>query len=286
MKSLVAMVTGAGGPAGRAVSEYFQDVGIAVVRADMNVIPDSNSMRLPAASDQSFICALNQALAEAQIGLLIPTVTEELPRIAECRDSIRQKDCAVFLSDTEPVRIANDKWRTAQALVKHGLAVPRSYSGDSKQTLIEMVPFPMLSKPRCGRGGRGIELHADVSELPPVLSGDRIFQEFLPGHEYDVNLFGEPEGRTAACVVLKKTALKAGIIGNALSVQRVHEPDVAELAEAAVSALGLEGPIDIDVRRGLDGLPRILEINARVGANVRAAEEVLTTLVATWRRQQ
>ena len=84
---------------------------------------------------------------------------------------------------------------------------------------------------------------------------------------------------------MKKTALKDGIFGNALSVQRVHEPHIAQLARDAVSALNLEGPIDIDVRRGSDGQPRILEINARVGANVRAAEEVLAAILNRWRSQ-
>jgi carbamoyl-phosphate synthase large subunit len=226
---------------------------------------------------------LDRILGEAHVGLLVPTVTEELPKIAEFRDSIRRRSCAVFLSVKEAVLIANDKWHTAQALSKQGIAVPRSYSGNSREELLQTVPFPMLSKPRCGRGGRGIELHADVSELPLVLSSARVFQEFLPGDEYDVNLFGDPNGKSNACVVLKKTALKNGLVGNALSVQRVYEPDVVDLATAAVSALGLEGPIDIDVRRGRDGLPRILEINARVGANVRAAEEVLDNIVSSWR---
>ena len=279
------MVTGAGGPAGRAVSQYFQETGIAVMRADMNIAAGSDFTRLPAASDHEFIYALNRVLGRARVGLLVPTVTEELPKIADYRDTIRQRSCAVFLSASEPVRTANDKWLTVQALSNHGIAVPRSYSGDSRQTLIETIPFPMLSKPRCGRGGRGIELHATAGELPQALANDRIFQEFLQGDEYDVNLFCEPCGIASACVVLKKTALKNGVVGNALSVQRVHEPDVAELAKAAVSALRLEGPIDIDIRRGLDGQPRILEVNARVGANVRAAEEVLTAIVTNWRSQ-
>jgi predicted ATP-grasp superfamily ATP-dependent carboligase len=117
-----------------------------------------------------------------------------------------------------------------------------------------------------------------------VLSADRIYQEFLPADEYDVNLFAHPGGRNVTSVVLKKAALKDGLVGNALSVQRVNERDVAELAEAAVYALCLEGPIDIDIRRGIDGRPFILEINARVGANLRAAEEVLIEILASWRR--
>jgi predicted ATP-grasp superfamily ATP-dependent carboligase len=285
MKSAVAMVTGVGGPAGHAVSGYFHQIGIPVMCADMNMIDGPFSAQLPPASDKEFSRALEDILDRAEIRLLVPTVTEELPKVAERRDAIRLKSCAVFLSASESVRIANDKWETVRALSAHGIAVPRSYCGISKELLIETVPFPMLSKPRRGRGARHIELHMQANDLPPVPSTERIFQEFLPGKEYDVNLFANPGGDPVAAVVLEKTALKCGLVGNALAVQRVIEPDVAELAEAAVCALGLEGPIDIDIRRGTDGLPRILEINARVGANVRAAEEVLIAMLTNWRSQ-
>jgi carbamoyl-phosphate synthase large subunit len=170
-------------------------------------------------------------------------------------------------------------------LSENNIPVPSSYCGPSKDELMERIRFPMLSKPRWGRGGRGIAIHNGPASLPIEIRTDRIYQEFLPADEYDVNLFAAPGGRTVTSVVLKKTALKDGLVGNALSVQRVNERDIAELAEAAVRALSLEGPIDIDIRRDIDGQPFILEINARVGANVLSAQEVLNELVASWREQ-
>jgi len=281
------MVTGVGGPAGRAVSQYFQQNGIAVLCADMRPLDGPTNFRvLPPASDEKFVGALDQLLDEAEIGLLVPTVTEELPKVAEHREPIRRRDCALFVSPAQSVRVANDKWETARVLMEHGVPVPLSYCGHSRAELLETISCPILSKPRFGRGGRGIVIHKDTDDLPKCLSMDRVYQEFLPAEEYDVNLFAEPGGRTAASVVLKKTALRDGLVGNALSVERVDEPDVADLAEAAARVLSLEGPIDVDVRRGGDGRPFILEINARVGANVRAAEEVLIAMIASWRGQQ
>ncbi len=281
------MVTGVGGPAGRAVSKYFQQNDISVLCADMRPLDVRECFRLlPPASDEEFVGALDRLLDESEIGLLVPTVTEELPKVAEQRERIRRKNCALFVSPAQAVRVANDKWETACALMGHGVPVPASYSGGSKAELLQTISFPILSKPRIGRGGRGIAIHKGIDNLPEVLSTDRIYQEFLPNEEYDVNLFAEPGGATVASVVLKKTALKDGLVGNALSVKRVDEPDIAELAKAAVLALSLEGPIDVDVRRRGDGRPFILEINARVGANVCAAEEVLIAMIASWRGQQ
>lgn len=129
-------------------------------------------------------------------------------------------------------------------------------------------------------------IHKNDAELAERLSTDRVYQEFLSRDEYDVNLFVQPHGNSSVSVVLKKTMLKEGVVGNALAVERVEEKEVAELARRAVRALSLEGPIDIDIRRGKDGQPAILEINARVGANVRSAEEVLTAMMESWRSQR
>src|SRR5207245_5474939 len=86
---------------------------------------------------------------------------------------------------------------------------------------------PILTKPRIGRAGRVVLVHKHKGQLPDVISADRVYQEFLPGEKYDANLFAKPQGNTVA-VVLRKTALKEGIVGNALEVERVEEKEVAE----------------------------------------------------------
>ena len=242
-----------------------------------------NFRRLPPATDSEFMRALGQMVDAEEIELLVPTVTEELSSVAEQRDVIRRKGCAVFVSPPNAMRVANDKWITASTLLAAGIPVPRSYCGDVKEELVETIRFPALSKPRVGRGGRGILIHKTAEDLPDTLPADRVFQEFLPGQEYDVNLFADPGGIPVVSVVLKKAQLRNGMVGNAVAVERVEERDIAQLAERATRALSLEGPIDIDIRRGQDGRPAILEINARFGANVRSAEEVLVTMLTSWR---
>ncbi len=280
------LVTGVGGPAGRAVCGYLRERGVRMMGADMRSLEGESGLRLvPPAPDPGYLDALFSLLAEERVGWLIPTVTEELPVVAEHRDAIRKRGCTLLISPIDRVRIANDKWETARILAQHGVAVPRSYAGGAKAGLLEVLAAPILSKPRVGRGGRGVVIHATADDLPDRLPSDRIYQEFLPGDEYDVNLFADPGGSSVVTVVLRKTALKAGNVGNAAGVERVREGDVACLAEDAVRALSLEGPIDVDIRRGGDGRPAILEINARVGANVRSAHEVLEAMMAHWEAQ-
>jgi carbamoyl-phosphate synthase large subunit len=137
-----------------------------------------------------------------------------------------------------------------------------------------------------GRGARGVELYRTEREIPAALPRGRIYQEFLSGDEFDVNVFADAPGVPAVVVVLRKSALKFGDFGNAAAVERVEDREVGALAEAAVRSLSLEGPLDVDVRRGASGKPAILEINGRLGANVRSAEEVLDRMTASWRERQ
>jgi len=84
---------------------------------------------------------------------------------------------------------------------------------------------------------------------------------------------------------LQKTELKEGRVGNAVStvrVEGVEVRDVVETAIAAVEALDLIGPLDLDIRRDDSGTPVVLEINSRFGANSASAPELLSAVLLEW----
>ena len=285
MKTTV-LVTGVGGPAGRAGAAYFAGRGYRVVGTDVREVESAATrFRLvPLARDPGYPSALVDLAVAELATLVVPTVTEELPVVARIRPLLRERGIAVAISDAAGVDIANDKLLTAQVLARAGVAAPATWPGTmSGVEAAQRLTWPLLSKPRFGRGGRGVLVHRRLADLERVGADEVVWQAFLPGEEFDVNLFAERDGRVPVAVVLRKTGLKEGEVGNATGVERVDRPDIAALAAAAVRALRLEGPLDVDVRAGLDGKPSVLEINARLGANVLTAREVLDTLDDAWR---
>ncbi len=280
------LVTGVGGPAGRAASTYFAGRGYRVIGTDVREVA-SAATRLslvPLARDPTYPAAL-LALAVAEgATLLVPTVSEELPVVARLRPLLRERGVAASMSEPAGMDVANDKLLTAQALHAAGVAAPATFPGSTPGAeAARQLSLPMLSKPRFGRGGRGVLVHRSLAELARVGADEVVWQAFLPGEEFDVNLFVERDGRVPAAVVLRKTGLREGEVGNATGVERVERPDLAALAIAAARVLRLEGPLDVDVRLGLDGRPAVLEVNARLGANVLTAREVLHALDDAWR---
>jgi len=280
------VVTGVGGPAGRAAAEWFVRRGLSVVGADMREVPSPASAfhRLPAAVDPEFPASLLALAADHPGALLVPTVSEELPIVARLRPELLARGCALAIGSARGVEIAGDKLRTARTLAVRFVSVPQTIAAEMPRgELAAALGLPLLVKPRFGRGGRGVRVLRTAAEVASVPGDDVVFQEFIPGEEYDVNLFVERDGAIAAAVVLRKTALRDGDTGNAAGVERAEHEGVRQVAVLAARALDLCGPLDVDVRLRRDGTPAVLEVNARLGANALSAAEVLEALHDAWR---
>jgi len=280
------LVTGVGGPSGKAATIALQERGFFVVGADMASVPNQADqfVQVPAALDASYPDTLRRLIREHNITWLFPTVAEELGIVAELAAEFRAQGVAVFMSAPAGVHICQDKWETARALQARGIAVPRSAVGRADDPAVRALGFPVVSRPRVGRGGRGVVVHDAAGVAASV--AEPIWQEFISGIEYDVLLVLHPDKPHALimCQVFEKTELKEGRVGNAVGVKalNVTDPkaaDVAALAENAARALALVGPLDMDIRRGVDGVPRLLEINARIGAHALKAPAVFDVLV-------
>lgn len=282
------LITGIGGPAGKSALTYFRGKGATVIGTDVREVDiKADTFHIvPMAADPAFIPALLGIIRDERPSLFIPTVTEELSIVARLKEEIEGLGCLVYISPPGSVDIANDKFRTAEFMKSHGVPVPVTFDCKSpRELVIRELGFPFLAKPVFSRGGRGVVVYGSAEEVYADKRDGIIFQEFAPGEEFDVNLFIDKGGVLEAGVVLKKTLMKEGIVGNALGVERVEKDDIMKLGVKAAGLLGLEGPVDMDVRIRKDGVPALLEINARLGGNSLFAEEVLDGLMNSWKRR-
>jgi carbamoylphosphate synthase large subunit len=276
------LVTGVGGPAGRNVSTLLLERHYPLIGTDMRNLDnlDFPFFQVPPARHGQFLEAVCKIAEESQVDLIIPTVSEELPVFA--RGWRNQSQIPVLVSYANAIEIADDKYLTAVTLSKAGVAVPRFLlpsQAHSPKNIGDHIGWPCISKPRVGRGGREVTVRYETDFEQVITLGDGyILQEFASGTDYAPNVYFGPDGQHLE-IVLEKTELKQGLVGNAKSVRRVDDPDVAGAAFAAARAVGLSGPLDIDIRRKVDGIPVVLEINARFGANIRYAPEILDAVI-------
>lgn len=283
------LITGSQGPAGQALARQLTGTGHTLIGADMkpgNSDLFTDTVAVSAASDPNMIDELEHIIAAHSIDLLIPTVSDELPSVADAAPRLRNQ-AKVMIGSPEAIRAAHDKHVTMTRLSDAGVPIPKFALPSSFQSCREALAHfggPIIVKPRTARGGRGVRLAERPNDIDwSELDDTQIVQEFAPGQEYAPMVYRPLSDRFEThTVVVEKTELKQGRIGNAVQVRRLQTaeaPDAAQTALAAAEALGLTGPADLDIRRTTDGIPVVLEVNARFGANSESAPELLKAVL-------
>lgn len=272
------LLTGVGGPAGRSLCRQLRALNphLRIIATDIREVeaPVDAFIIGPRADSPEHIPFLQSLITEYTVDFFIPTVQDELPVIASAMERL---DAQVIMSNPRAVTICHDKLLTALYLEAAGVNVPETSTGAHTP-----LSYPLVVKPRVSRGGRGVAV-VDTPEELPYLDDSLITQEFASGTEYCPQVYRSPLSGTVTTVILEKTELREGRVGNAAAVLRLDRKqaeDIAELAEATTRALDLHGPIDMDIRRDATGTPMVLEINARFGANSVHAPEMLSNLLA------
>lgn len=278
------LITGVGGPAGRNAAKLFSEQGWRVIGVDMQMSAQANAAattfrQVVAATDPSYLTQLRQLAEEFRADVVVPTVSEELPLISRHTE---QLPALVAISEPGAIATAHDKYLTWLHLKSEGIPAPiallAEVARDQPAQVAAELGLPFISKPRVGRGGRGVRLH-DGPEQIADLAPDLMLQAFASGTEYTVNLCWGLDSDVV--IVLEKLEMKDGMTGNAVRIKRVEAPDVAEIAARTAASLGLRGVLDMDIRRSEQGSPQILEVNARFGANISHAPEVFTAFLSS-----
>lgn len=289
------LVTGAAGPAGRALGAQLASRGAALrVRA---VGVDAAPVPVPgydvvgpvvAAADPLYEDATRELLDQISPDLVVPTVSDELPRLAVLGQATGLGRRLV-LSAPGATAVAGDKLLTMWAMARQGVAVPTFAGAElftTAEQALEWAGGPVVVKPRVARGGRGVHVVEDPADsVWEHLDARWVVQVFAPGTEYSPQVYRSPSTGRSTVVVLQKAALEHGRVGNATAAERLDDtaaPDVAALAAHAAEALDLVGPADMDIRRLADGTPVVLEVNARFGALSAGAPELLDGVLAEW----
>lgn len=273
------IITGVEGAAGRSAAAYFGAKGFFVIGTD--VLDDVTAgvdeyYPVPRALEPSYIPAMVSIIRAKSAVLFLPTVTGELGAVARARAEIEALGCRVFISLPEVLDVAGDKLKAARFLAARDIGVPRTLDGSAPvELVVKELGLPLLARPVLpGAAGESV-VHISEDEVRGERREGIVFQEFVPGAEFNVNLFMGEDGWAASAVALRKTGRE---------IARVVRPDVIELAVNASRALGLTGPLDMDIRLSVELKPLLLEIRARLGTNVRHAPEVLDSLLSALKK--
>jgi biotin carboxylase len=269
---------------GRRFAQRARDLGVepVLVTADPARYPYArlDGLRTEVADtfDEAAVCAVARRMGAAGI-----TSSSEY-FVASAAAAAR----AVGLSGPEPdvIRACRDKASQRRRLKAAGEPVPRfAAARDAESAVHEAlgIGFPVVVKPVHGSGSVGVRLCTDAEstarqaaaltrgsadERGLNVSSEVLVEEYMPGAEYSVEVFGG----VAVMVVAKYLGPPPAFveIGHDLPAP-VSGADAALLrdrAERAVAALGLRwGAVHVELRM-CAGSARVVEVNPRLAGGM------------------
>ena len=239
-----------------------------VVVIDVNplspaVYSAERAYRVPMASDPHYIDDVMAIAVGEDVGVVIPTIDDELTVFANARDRFAAADVRVMVSPGTTTELCNDKLATCRELRRLGIAAAESYLPPD---LPASPAFPLFIKPRYGRGGVGAFAIQNERELAFFLDyvPDPVVQEFLEGPEFTIDMLCDFGGRPLSIVPRERVVIRAGVIDRGRTVKDTR---LIELAMACAAKMRFVGPINIQCRIVGDR-PVIFEINPRFSGGI------------------
>ena len=259
------LVPGAAGPAGINTIKSLKMAGFGgkILATDSSSLSagffmaDINEI-IPQADEHSFLDRLFQIVKMYQVEVLMPSSGSDIYPYSENRKQLAEMGAEAIVSDRDKLEICRDKMLTFQTLSNKFVLPFTTVESDKIDT------FPVLAKPRFGKGSRGIVKIDDESDLRYIISKryDLVFQEYLPGTEYTVDVLSDLDGKPIIAVPRIRMQTKAGIStkGRVLRDPAL-EMDCMKIAEL----VGIRGPCCMQMKESAEGRLKLIEINPRMG---------------------
>jgi carbamoylphosphate synthase large subunit len=258
------LVTGSGGPAGVAVVRRLVALGHRVVAGDADSAAAGGALAdvavtLPRGDHPRFVEALVGVCTTHGVDALVSTVAEELPHLAAGAARLAAAGVATWLPDAAAVDLCCDKAAFARAMATGGVPHPATTATADE---VAGVPGPWVVKPLAGRGSRGVRLLDDRDVVVEALREDDglIAQTRLTGREFTADALVDRDGGLRVVVPRWREETKAGI---SVKGRTFASDAVTGVVAAALAAVGLTGPANVQGFVADDGTVTVMEINPR-----------------------
>lgn len=271
MKHPTVLVTGAGAGVGQGIlrSLRMSSRNLKIITADPDAraaghwIGDKGYI-IPFANNISYGETIESIILKEKVDVIFVGTDVELTYFAKNKTYLESLGTKTVVCSPDLVKIADDKWLTAQFLKQNGLAYPRSACATDLSACVVLAQecgYPLFSKPRHGARSIGTKIIHNLTELMAISAPttDMIVQEMLPDidGEFTAGCIGT-KGSISGVVILKRDLRDGNTYRAYHDGVNKFEREIVEIA----SKLDIDGPCNLQFRIK-NGVPVVFEINAR-----------------------
>ena len=212
---------------------------------------------VPRVTDKKYPALLKRYCRDHDISIVIPTIDTELHILASLKEEFAKEGITIAVSSFEICQTFYLKASTEAFFVQHGFDTPRSV--DDLQNCRYPL-FAKLNNSSCSVGAQIVE----TQEIAQKLRRDPnyVFQEFIEGDEYTVDVFVDSKGHVVSIVPRKRLEVRAGEVSKAKTCK---DPQIIDAVKSLCETLeGAYGCITVQLFKTEDRIV-FIEINPRFG---------------------
>ena len=236
---------------------------VRIVASDSNPISAGFFMSdahevLPEIDSKLYITRLFEIVEKHKIEILMPSSGYDIYQYSENKEKLLKLGALPVVSDKKTMERCRDKMQTFSYLSKK-FDLPFT-TLDYKRT----SRFPIIAKPRYGKGSKGIVKIDNEKELKyvQIKKDNLIFQEYLPGTEYTIDVLSDLECEPIIAVPRIRLETKAGI---STMGKIVKDENISDTCKSIAKYLKIRGPCCIQMKESEEGILKIVEVNPRLG---------------------
>lgn len=261
----IILVPGASAPAAINTIKSLKMVKypVRIVSSDTNPVSagfymsDAHEL-LPEIESKSYLSRLFEIITKHKISILMPSSGYDIYHYSKYKKNLLKLGALPVVSDVKTMEICRDKMQTYHHLSKK-FDLPLT-TLDSKK----LEGFPLIAKPRYGKGSKGIVKMENPLDLRYIQSKQNglIFQEYLPGTEYTIDVLSDLTGEPIIAVPRIRVQTKAGIstVGKI-----IKDENISETCKSIAKYLTIKGPCCIQMKESNEGTLKLVEVNPRLG---------------------
>jgi len=273
MDSQNVLIPGAGGAAGICTIKslrMWKAFNGKIIATDVNKLSAGlyladKGYTVPPADDSLFIQETTRIIREENIGIILPTSGFDIVPYSKHKKNFGKKGITVAMSDHDTIRICLNKLKLYYKL-KDEFNMPFTTTPDMWTS-----SFPCIVKPIHGKGSRDVFVCYNYSDIEKILFNHKnmLAQEYLPGTEYTVDVLSDLEGNSLVAIPRERIEIRSGV---SYKGRIVPNKTIEEVCLRLTEFLGIKGPSCVQVKYSCNGIPKIVEINPRIGGGT-----ILTT---------
>jgi carbamoyl-phosphate synthase large subunit len=217
---------------------------------------------VPPFRTEAFYSTLKKIIKKEKVKVIIPALDTILLDFSKRKRDFESVGAKVLVSNPEAIEIARDKWKTYVDL-KNIMPLPRSFI---RKEDID-IDYPLNIKPRSGSGSQQVYKVNSKEELEFFFDRveNPIVQEYLRGKEYSVDCLSDMNGKLLLCISRERIETKAGI---SVKGRITKDKRLEDIAKNFASKLRFTGPFFFQAKEDGNGVPKLIEINARIAGTM------------------